>query len=423
MTLVLLLLVLNLTFCTCARTQSARTILKDNLGSDVVKLVQEMSSEIKKLKEEHAELRRIVQECVGNQKEMKREIFQRREQRRLKREENDHAMTSDVRDKFLDRVEELDRFKADLKLLHRAQKDWSPLKEQIRSIQHEQRMMRIVQKKMLITQKELKRRVSKRRSTNVQIKGHSKNGVIPIYEKSVSKRDPTDQRSDKNEKEHDQKDEAEMELGYDYKNENKGRLGKEANIHTNESKIEQRHSRKNNIKHKKEPMNGKVQSKRTSGEHYAFADGNKGKIRKSVSIYTAFSARFSDDLRHFVIGQPIVFGDVYLNLGNGYDRNSGIFRAPVAGLYLVLMTISSAGYHTPDVEVVKNGSPFCRVVVYTFNTATVGSPCNVLVELSVGDEVWARDLLHTEGVGIRGQYYSTFSMTLVVSDQASGSSS
>ncbi|KAK3587264.1 hypothetical protein CHS0354_034408 [Potamilus streckersoni] len=362
-----------------------------------------MSSDMKKMKEEHEELRRVVQDFVGNQEELKRKNCQRMEQSGVKREENNQAMASDLREEFIDIGEELD------------QKDWLSIKEQIKSIQLEQGMMRVnFSLKLLVLKCERK---------NVQLNGQIKKGFKPSPEGFILKFHPTARRRDEREKEHDQKDEAEIEKGDDYNNESENRP-EEANIHENEDEIEEKHGRKSKIKNKKEQLvNGRMQSKRTVGEHSACVGGNKGMIRKSVSMYTAFSARFSEDLRHFVIGKPIVFDDIYLNVGNGYDRNSGIFRAPVAGLYLVLMTISSGGFHTPDVEIVKNGSPLCRVVVYTFNTATVGSPCNVLVDLDVGDEVWARDVLLKEGVGIRGQYYSTFSMTLVVSDQAIGSSS
>ncbi|KAK3587265.1 hypothetical protein CHS0354_034409 [Potamilus streckersoni] len=411
MTPVIFALYLIFTCCTFSRTQSTATMI-----SDLVKFVHEMSSELKKLKEEHIELRRIVQGFVGNQEEIKRKNSR---EMRLQKEENDKALESDLKGESIDRVEQLNGFKADRTMILSIQKDVSSIQKKLISIQNEQGMTRVWQKKMLMIVKELK--LFERDSKTIQLKRHSKNGLI--HDHPVFIINATTQRQDEQENEHDKKDEAEMVVGYDYINESEDRI-KKKHSHNNEDTMDGIHGRKTEIKNRKESMIGIAQSKRTAGENSVCADSKKGMIRKSVSIYSAFTARVSVPLRHFANSQPIVFGDIYLNQGNGYDKNSGIFRAPVAGLYLVLITISSEGNNTPDVEVVKNGSPLCRVVVFAGSTQTsIGSPCNVLVQLGVGDEVWVRVLIHHEGYVIRGQYYSMFSMALLVPDQASGSSS
>lgn len=45
------------------------------------------------------------------------------------------------------------------------------------------------------------------------------------------------------------------------------------------------------------------------------------------------------------IGQPFLFDAVETNIGNGYDRKTGIFTAPSKGVYAFSWTIHAAGSH------------------------------------------------------------------------------
>ncbi|KAL3856566.1 hypothetical protein ACJMK2_011301 [Sinanodonta woodiana] len=408
--------------CTFSRTQSTATILQETMGSDFIKFVHEMSLELKKLKEEHTELKRIVQGFVGNQEEGKISNSQGMDQTRLKREEKYRDQASDLKNELNDSVEQLEESKSDPKMIHSIRNDLLSIKQKLQSIQHEQGMTRVWRKKILMAVKELK--LFERECMNMHFKGQIQNGFRRLHDESVLIIESATQLQDIQAKKRDRKDEADMVVGNDSINEREVKIG-ETHLN-NKDALDVSLGRKKDIENKKQSMIGIVQSKRPDGENYVRADNNKEIIRKSASMYNAFTARSSDDLGHLSMGQTIVFNDVYLNLGNGYDKNSGIFRAPVAGLYLVLVTISSRGYNTPDVEVVKNGSPLCRVVVWigsNHDEVSIGSPCNVLVQLAVGDQVWVRDFHHHEGYTIRGQHYSTFSMALLIPDQQAGGSS
>ncbi|KAK3589830.1 hypothetical protein CHS0354_015841 [Potamilus streckersoni] len=116
--------------------------------------------------------------------------------------------------------------------------------------------------------------------------------------------------------------------------------------------------------------------------------------------------------------QTLVFDNVYVNEGNGYDATTGIFHAPVAGMYVILVTISSVGdYLSGDVEVLHNGVTVCRVVGP--HSYWGGSPCNAIIHLAVGDTVWVREYFHHQDDRIRGDFFTTFSMGLMAMDSSS----
>jgi len=111
-----------------------------------------------------------------------------------------------------------------------------------------------------------------------------------------------------------------------------------------------------------------------------------------VSFTVAFSASFSQDTTPVNIGQnkPIPFSHVSTNTGNGYNPHTGIFTAPVSGLYAFYMT---AREHTTTrsyvvIGILHSGTELCQTVVEGTSTASwdKGS-CFAAVRLNGGDEI------------------------------------
>ncbi|KAK3600809.1 hypothetical protein CHS0354_020486 [Potamilus streckersoni] len=127
----------------------------------------------------------------------------------------------------------------------------------------------------------------------------------------------------------------------------------------------------------------------------------------------AFHARVSSNLSQFSPGQTIIFDDVYINLGNGYLRNRGVFRVPIEGIYIILVTVSTDARSAPDYEVVRNGTPISRASIAANTDIFIGSSCNAILSLNVGDEIWAKTGYYRSTDKIRGLLFSTFSVGLI----------
>ncbi|XP_041374703.1 uncharacterized protein LOC121387609 [Gigantopelta aegis] len=63
-------------------------------------------------------------------------------------------------------------------------------------------------------------------------------------------------------------------------------------------------------------------------------DSLKAKVAKDVVV--AFHAEISRDL-HILTHSTVRFNKVDVNIGSGYNSGSGIFRAPVNGIYLFFL--------------------------------------------------------------------------------------
>ncbi|KAL3871590.1 hypothetical protein ACJMK2_039581 [Sinanodonta woodiana] len=145
------------------------------------------------------------------------------------------------------------------------------------------------------------------------------------------------------------------------------------------------------------------------------------RLRRSTATTVGFTARLTNTITSNLNShQTLVFDNVYINIANGYDATSGIFHAPVAGMYVILLTISSVGpYQGGAIEVIHNGVPVCRAEATHYYWG--GCPCNAVVHLEVGDAVLARALIPHTVDQIRGEFYTTFSMGLIFKDEGGSS--
>ncbi|KAF3705415.1 Complement C1q-like protein 4 C1q and tumor necrosis factor-related protein 11 [Channa argus] len=117
--------------------------------------------------------------------------------------------------------------------------------------------------------------------------------------------------------------------------------------------------------------------------------------RENQGTQVAFSASLlpdgEDTIGPFPIHTPLVYKRVVTNIGNSYNPNTGVFTAPVRGLYHFEWHIAQYGdpKHSTGVELMRNSE---RVfMAWEHNSSGFGSSSNgVNLVLEVGDTTFLR---------------------------------
>ncbi|XP_060606622.1 uncharacterized protein LOC132758931 [Ruditapes philippinarum] len=138
--------------------------------------------------------------------------------------------------------------------------------------------------------------------------------------------------------------------------------------------------------------------------------------RQSIHPNVAFQAILSaTTIPNIGLHQKIVYDSVHLNLGGGYHHLSGIFIAPVSGIYLFCTSILAEHYADIDVGIVKNGIQLAGAYAVSAGQSSYDQgSASVAVQLNVGDEVWVGNLwpantqIHGRGM------HTSFSGALIV---------
>ena len=130
----------------------------------------------------------------------------------------------------------------------------------------------------------------------------------------------------------------------------------------------------------------------------------------------SFRAGFSDDPVpiKFSNGQTVVFNHVYLNDGNAYTAHSGMFQAPLSGLYIfTLHVLPDSG--AMSFMIIKDD----ETVAHMEGMAAGGTESmQVALHVRQNQEVWIRKV-YGNGDTLRGKMLSTFSGFLLRIDDDS----
>ena len=134
----------------------------------------------------------------------------------------------------------------------------------------------------------------------------------------------------------------------------------------------------------------------------------------SDPVVVAFSVQLSNRVDNGEQLSIIRFEHVLTNIGNGYDVNSGIFIAPVPGLYSFSAELASPA--AGRLYIMFNGTN----VAYLFVNGVGWQSCSETVSLKLhfGDKVWISGRGRAEGYadhncGDANCYHSSFTGVLV----------
>ncbi|XP_022614657.1 complement C1q tumor necrosis factor-related protein 3-like [Seriola dumerili] len=82
----------------------------------------------------------------------------------------------------------------------------------------------------------------------------------------------------------------------------------------------------------------------------------------------------------------LVFRNVMTNIGNAYNSITGIFTAPLKGLYYIRMTGSVGNSGSVDISLRKNGQSMFGI--YNTNEKYSSSSNGMTMVLEAGDQLW-----------------------------------
>lgn len=83
--------------------------------------------------------------------------------------------------------------------------------------------------------------------------------------------------------------------------------------------------------------------------------------------------------------QAILYARVLTNIGNGFDKWSGHFRAPLKGLYLFTFSVMAVGNQYIAVTMVKNGK--WMAYAHSSSSAWESGAMSVVLALMKGDNI------------------------------------
>lgn len=131
--------------------------------------------------------------------------------------------------------------------------------------------------------------------------------------------------------------------------------------------------------------------------------------------YVAFHARLAASLGSSnSVGQILIFDTTTLNVGEAYNNLTGIFVAPMDGIYI--FSTSLCGGKSPDghnhVDIMKNGQEMGAAYSSGTGHLDQGS-VTVVMQLSVGDEVHVSTQRH-EDISIYGDKLTSFTGCLIM---------
>lgn len=129
-----------------------------------------------------------------------------------------------------------------------------------------------------------------------------------------------------------------------------------------------------------------------------------------------FSVSLSHHLENLGIHQVVVFDNVITNYGSGYDSVSGVFKAPVSGLYFFNVVIMSHAAENIETQIVKNGTPIVSTYSGDSTTWNQGTQSTVLY-LNSGDDVYVHIQdnkgINNGNIRIFGAHWTSFSGFLI----------
>ncbi|XP_059210661.1 uncharacterized protein LOC131989452 [Centropristis striata] len=173
-------------------------------------------------------------------------------------------------------------------------------------------------------------------------------------------------------------------------------------LKTQKAAVEQQKFDVENLKNDSAGMKHKQTNTTQQNELKLDVDSLKAEVYAKV----AFSATATEGRDVFMTGPnhactscSVIFNKVFTNIGNAYNKNTGIFTAPLNGLYH--FTFMTFGYnkHMSGAILLKNGQHVVSTMDFPSTDSSDTTSNTVILQLNVGDTVniklWQGGKIHT----------------------------
>ena len=131
--------------------------------------------------------------------------------------------------------------------------------------------------------------------------------------------------------------------------------------------------------------NGKVFHAKNEKQSAAIGNG-LDRVQKRTVTHVAFSTYLSHELNHLSIGHVIKMDQTFINDGNGYNQNTGIFTVPASGVYLLTYSIENTHKtHHLEVELLVDNKHMGTLLAYNYGQMASKT---IKTRLAAGQSVW-----------------------------------
>ncbi|KAL4239190.1 hypothetical protein ACF0H5_000007 [Mactra antiquata] len=130
----------------------------------------------------------------------------------------------------------------------------------------------------------------------------------------------------------------------------------------------------------------------------------------------AFHATISQDIKAYITkGQKIIFDTVNLNIGGCFEKTTGVFTAPINGLYLFSVSIESYASNN-KAFLACNGAALSQIALYPSTLDSYRydqASTTATVQLKVGDRIWIEHSSNNHFTTYVGDMQSSFTGALI----------
>lgn len=125
-----------------------------------------------------------------------------------------------------------------------------------------------------------------------------------------------------------------------------------------------------------------------------------------------FTATITKAITYFNPSTCIVYDCIVTNIGNAYNHQSGMFTAPVHGIYNFFVKTMVEGDHTLNLDIVVNGARIVSVETYGHYGRYGSGSASAVTVLNPGDQVFIKSRT-SHASHLWGNNWNTFSGYLV----------